>query len=130
MKKFNTRDAKGMELVREEGIIVALLTAERSEIVTARAQKLQIEYVFLGIKDKLPFLEEFCSKMGITFSEIAYIGDDVNDLPVLEKVGFSACPNDAVPLVKEKTFYSCKKKGGNGAVREICDLILRGKFKT
>lgn len=125
LKKFNTRDAKGLELIQKTDIEVILLTAEESDVVRARAHKLSLKNVYYGIKNKMPKLQEICETLGITLNEVAYIGDDINDLDCLLNVKFSACPSDAHPEVLKKVSYICKRNGGNGAVREICDLLLK-----
>lgn len=124
LKKFNTRDAKGLELLRGYGVKVVLMTNENSEIVMARARKLGLdEDTYLGVKDKLPYLKELCKEMRINLSDVAYIGDDVNDLKCLTSVGFSACPSDAIKEVTEAVDYVCDNKSGGGAVREFADMI-------
>ncbi|MHA1969666.1 MAG: HAD-IIIA family hydrolase [Candidatus Hodarchaeales archaeon] len=127
LKKFNTRDAKGLELIRKEGITVVILTSENSSIVKARSEKLKLEHVYLGITEKSAELEKICVKMNLTLSEVAYIGDDINDLPALMKVGFSACPSDAVTEIRDVATFICQSEGGKGAVREVCDLLLNKK---
>jgi len=124
LKKFNTRDAKGLELVRKEGMMVSLMTSEDSDIVRARAEKLQIEHVYTGVKDKMTVLERLCEELDVKMSEIAFIGDDLNDLACIKHVGLGACPADAVEQVKENALYVCQNEGGNGAVRELCDILL------
>lgn len=123
LKKFNTRDAKGLELVRKLGIEVAIITSENSPIVTARARKLEIQHCFVGVEDKRPCLESLAKKLGFSLRDVAYIGDDVNDLKCLTISGFSACPADAVDAVKSQVQYIATQAGGRGAVREVCDLI-------
>jgi N-acylneuraminate cytidylyltransferase len=124
MKKFNTRDALGMRLLREQGIDVAIITAEDSAIVRSRARKLQIDSVYLGVKDKEAFVEDLLKQRGIDWEEVTYVGDDVNDLDVLRRAGLSACPHDASTEVRALSQYVCRQPGGRGAVREVCDLIL------
>ncbi|WP_457559305.1 HAD-IIIA family hydrolase [Candidatus Harpocratesius sp.] len=124
IKKFNTRDAHGLELVRREGITPVLMTSENSSIVTSRAKKMKIDKVYLGCKNKLETLNSFCKENKVSMENIAFIGDDVNDLAAIKKVGFSACPLDAEEQIKENVDYISAKKGGNGAVRDICNHIL------
>ncbi len=123
LKKFNTRDAKGLELIRKEGIMVSIMTSEDSDIVKARAEKLQIEHVFTGVKDKIVVLERICKELDVKMSEIAFIGDDLNDLSCIKNVGLGVCPADAVGEVKENALYVCRNEGGKGAVRELCDIL-------
>ena len=124
MKKFNTRDGMGIELLRKNKIIPAIITTENSKIVIMRARKLKIGEVYVGVEDKIKVIEELIKKYNLDFNEIAYIGDDINDLPVLEKVGLSFAPNDAIPEIKQIVDYVTSKKGGDGAVREAVDFIL------
>ncbi|MDT8281403.1 MAG: HAD hydrolase family protein [Gammaproteobacteria bacterium] len=123
LKKFNTRDAKGLELVRKTGVEVAIITSENSPIVTARASKLGIQHCFIGVEKKQPYLEALACKLSIELTEVAYIGDDINDLDCLKIAGFSACPADAVEAVTTTVQYVSKHAGGMGAVRDICELI-------
>ena len=124
LKKFNTRDGKGLELIRKAGIKVALITQEESESVQRRAEKLNIDYFRPGVQNKLRVLEGIAKAEGITLDQIAFIGDDLNDTEALKGVGFSATPEDGVIQNKIIVDYICKKQGGGGCVREICDLIL------
>lgn len=123
LKKFNTRDAKGLDIMKQNGVSVALITTENSEIVLARAKKLGISDVYIGIKDKLQCLQELCSKLDIKLKNVAYIGDDINDLSCLSSAGFSACPSDASEEIKKVADYVCKNRGGEGAVREVANLL-------
>lgn len=130
LKKFNTRDGKGIELLRENGIKVGIITSENTKIVTDRAKKLKVDYLYQGEKDggKLKAAREMCNKLGITLNEVAYIGDDINDLSVINKVGFSACPEDAVNHIKKEVDYICNKKGGFGCVRELAEILIDNKL--
>jgi len=123
LKKFNTRDAMGLSLVRDLGIEVALVTTEETPIVAARARKLRIEEAHVGVKDKVGLLTRLLERRGCTWSETGFVGDDLNDLPALQKAGFSACPADAAGEVRQAVQYVCARPGGHGAVREVCDLI-------
>ncbi|MGI9228347.1 MAG: cytidylyltransferase domain-containing protein [Gammaproteobacteria bacterium] len=126
MKKFDTRDAKGINLLREQGLMIAIITAEDSAYVTARMNKLGIEEYHKGISDKLPLLKQLAAKWDIPLQQIAYIGDDVGDKPCLQAVGFAACPGDAVPEIKRECDYITQNTAGDGAVREVCDVLLAG----
>lgn len=128
-KKFNTRDGKGIELIRNAGIKTAIITSEDTEIVSRRAKKLKIDYLFQGVKEKYRVLQELAARLQITLEEIAYIGDDLNDLEVLQHLPASFCPSDAVAAVRQNAKYIMQAGGGNGCVREVCDLLLakRGK---
>lgn len=130
LKKFNTRDAKGLELVRREGIMVCIMSSEDSDIVKSRAQKLQLESVFLGISDKLQTLKRLCERRGLDLANVAFIGDDINDLECIKNVGLSGCPSDAQKEVRRNAGYICKNGGGKGAVREFCELLMAQAKRT
>jgi YrbI family 3-deoxy-D-manno-octulosonate 8-phosphate phosphatase len=123
-KKFNTRDGMGIKLLQKAGIVTAIITQESTKIVMRRAQKLTIPEVHQGAYDKLAVLKDLIARHGLTMKQVAYIGDDVNDLPALGAVGLSASPADGMPPVLKVVRYVCKQKGGEGAVRELADLIL------
>ena len=123
LKKFDSRDAKGMLMLRDVGVRVCVVTAETSAVVRARMQKLGITDYFPGVKNKLAWLHEHGARWQITPAQTAYIGDDLNDLEGLNLAGLSCCPADAVPQVRQAVQYVCSAAGGAGAVREVCDLI-------
>jgi len=127
LKKFNTRDGMGIALLHQNGIKTAIITGENNELVKRRADKLNADYVYLGIKDKLAVIREIISKENITLDEIAYIGDDINDLPAMQHVGIKFSVNDAMDKVKSIADYVAKLNGGRGAVREIAELIIFSK---
>jgi N-acylneuraminate cytidylyltransferase len=126
LKRFDTRDAVGMHLLRQQGITLMIVTSEDSPIVTARARKLGIEHVYVGITDKYSKCKQLLEALQMSWEEFAYIGDDLGDLQVLAAAGFSACPSDACPDVLRTVKYVCRRNGGHGAVREFCEYILRG----
>ena len=123
-KKFNTRDGMGIKLLQKAGLITAIVTQERTKLVARRAEKLAIPELHQGVMDKLSVIRDMAARHGITLKQVAYIGDDVNDLEALKAVGFSASPADGLPQVIEAVGYVCSKKGGEGAVREIVEMIL------
>ncbi len=127
LKKFNTRDGMGVELLHNKKIPVILITKEKSKIVLARAKKLLIKEVFIGIKKKELLLPKICKKYKIKNNNIAYIGDDINDLEILKQVGFSASPRDGMVDIIKNSDYVCKSKGGEGVLREIADMIISFK---
>ena len=132
-KKFNTRDGMGIKLLQRAGIITAIVTQERTKLVARRAEKLTIPELHQGVMDKLALVREMAARYGLTLSQVAYIGDDINDLETLKAVGFSATPADGMPQVAAAVDYICRKKGGEGAVREIIEMILaaqRSKVKS
>tara|TARA_Y200000002_G_scaffold381933_2_gene397382 strand:+ start:1336 stop:2490 length:1155 start_codon:yes stop_codon:yes gene_type:complete len=129
LKKFNTRDGKGFELLKKTGIKVGIITSEDTSIVERRAKKMKLDYLFQGLehKGKLDVALEICKNEGISLEEIAYIGDDVNCIELLENVGLAACPSDSVLSVKNiSNINVMTKKGGEGAVREFSEIILSG----
>jgi len=130
MKKFNTKDGMGVELLKNHDIQTVLITKEQNNIVKKRADKLKIKDVYMGIKNKEILLPQITKKFVITNDEIAYIGDDVNDVSIMKKVGFTACPANAIDSVKEIVDYVCTKNGGEGSFREVVDLILSIKQKN
>ena len=127
LKKFNTRDGMGIKLLQAAGLVTAFITREKTAIVERRGQKLAVPEVHQGVDDKLALLTTLAQKYGLSLDQAAYIGDDVNDLEALRAVGFSAAPADAMPSVIKAVHYICTKKGGEGAVREIADLILASR---
>jgi YrbI family 3-deoxy-D-manno-octulosonate 8-phosphate phosphatase len=127
LKKFNTRDGMGLARVREAGVAVAIISAEDSAIVHARAAKLEIVDVFAGVANKLHTLNDLCARKKIEPDEVAYIGDDLNDLAVMESVGLACAVADAVEPVKTIAHYVTQRRGGDGAVREVCELIIAAR---
>jgi YrbI family 3-deoxy-D-manno-octulosonate 8-phosphate phosphatase len=124
MKKFSYIDGTGFLLLRKAGILVGIITGENSEIVSRRAEKLQLDYCYNGAIDKFEIMRKFVSNNRCKLDEIAYIGDDLNDLALIEKVGLSFAPANAHLLVKEKVDICCQKEGGNGAFREAVETFL------
>jgi 3-deoxy-D-manno-octulosonate 8-phosphate phosphatase (KDO 8-P phosphatase) len=129
-KKFNTRDGMGIKLLQRAGLITALVTQERTKLVARRGEKLMIPEVHQGITDKLSLVREMTERHGLSMDQVAYIGDDINDLATLQAVGFSATPADGLPQVVAAVDYVCTKKGGEGAVREIIEMILQAQHKS
>ena len=127
LKKFNTRDGMGLARAREAGIAVAIISGEDSAIVHARAAKLQIDDVFCGVADKLGAVSELCSQHGLELADVAFVGDDVNDLSALECVGLACAVADAAEPVRIAAHYVTRRKGGDGAVREVCELLIAAK---
>lgn len=123
-KKFNTSDSAGVLFAHAAGIQVAILTGEETEIVKRRAEKLKVDYLFQGVKDKLGTAENLCKKLGIGLDACAYIGDDLNDIRLLRAAGISACPGGSSSYVAENAQYVTKMKGGEGAFREFVEWVL------
>lgn len=130
LKKFSIRDGMGMVLLRKAGYKIAIVTTENTKIVEKRAQRLQVDDLHQGVKNKLEAIELLRKKYSLQWDEIAFIGDDINDIPVLKKAGFSAAPADATPINKKIVHYVTAAYGGHGCVREVCDLILSLKWKN
>jgi 3-deoxy-D-manno-octulosonate 8-phosphate phosphatase (KDO 8-P phosphatase) len=130
MKKFNTRDGMGIKLLQRAGIITAIVTQERTKLVAWRGEKLTIPEVHQGVMDKLSLVRDMAERHGLSLEEVSYIGDDVNDVATLEVVGFSATPADGMPQAAAVVDYVCAKKGGEGAVREIIEMILEAQHKS
>jgi YrbI family 3-deoxy-D-manno-octulosonate 8-phosphate phosphatase len=130
MKKFNVKDGMGMKLLRDAGIKNAIITTDTSELIRIRGERLKVDYLYLGIWDKENKLKEICTTENILPENIAFIGDDVNDIGIIKAAGFSACPKDAVPQIKDIVDLVLPTKGGKGVFREFTDLILRSKFKS
>ncbi len=123
-KKFNVKDGMAVRLLKEKGIETAFISTDSSKIIFARAAKLNVKHCYTGIWDKLETVSNICDSLHIQLSEAAFLGDDLNDLRAIESVGFSACPNDAVEKIKATVDYVCKKKGGEGVLRELAELYF------
>ena len=124
MKRFSVKDGWGVILLLELDIPVAIMTGENTQIVQKRADKLKIDYCYLGVKDKVEQAEELCRELGISLSEVAFIGDDLNDLPLLRLVGYSASPSNTPEYVKREVKYVTAAHGGYGAFREFVEKLL------
>lgn len=129
MKKFYTPDGMGIKCVQALGIEVLIITGEQSPIVSARARKLGIEQVFLGIKDKLTVLGNYLAKQHLHWEQVCYVGDDINDLDVMEKVAIACAPQNAVPEIQQVAHLLMNRSGGQGAVRDVCDLVRWSHLK-
>jgi 3-deoxy-D-manno-octulosonate 8-phosphate phosphatase (KDO 8-P phosphatase) len=129
MKAFHVLDGQGMKLLRENNIEVALITARESQVVQTRARELGLRHVYQGSRDKLDSLKHLCSALSIKPEQVAYMGDDLPDLPVLREVGFAAAPANAHPWVRDYAHWRSHANGGDGAVRELCDIILLAQGK-
>ena len=125
MKRFSVKDGWGVIFLHKLEIPVAIMTGENSQIVQKRADKLKISHCYIGVKDKVAQAEEICRELGITLDEVAFIGDDLNDLPLLRKVGFSASPCNTPDYVKQEVKYVTVAHGGHGAFREFVEKILQ-----
>lgn len=124
MKKFSTRDGQGFARARAAGLEIAIMTGEDTEIVARRAAKLGVTRLFQGAKDKVALLEGLLAELGLGWHQLAYIGDDDNDLGALSRAGLPACPADAEPGARRLARFVCERSGGRGCVRELIDAIL------
>jgi 3-deoxy-D-manno-octulosonate 8-phosphate phosphatase (KDO 8-P phosphatase) len=127
MKRFSIRDGMGVERLRDIGIDTGIITGELSGSLKKRAEKLKINQLYLGIKDKAQKLEEIFAETGLKQDEIAYIGDDYNDLEVILTInqkGLTAAPQDAMPKIIDAVIYHCKMNGGQGAFRDFAEWII------
>ena len=128
MKRFSIRDGMGVERLRTlAGVDVGIVTGENSGVVARRAEKLRIIELHLGVKNKLASIHNILTRLGLTPAQVAYIGDDTNDVEIMQQVGLTACPADALPQVKELADYICARHGGHGAFREFAELIISAK---
>jgi 3-deoxy-D-glycero-D-galacto-nononate 9-phosphatase len=123
-KKFNTSDSAGVLFLRYLNIPLVILTSENTEIVLRRSEKLKIDRLCQGIKDKLGKALELCDEFKVDLKDVAFIGDDLNDIPLLKRSGFSGSPQNAPDYVKKHSAYITSKKGGEGAFREFVEMIL------
>ena len=130
-KKFNTHDGKGFELLRKAGIKTGIITSENTKIVANRAKKLKVDYLYQGLehKGKLDIAKEICKELNISLNEVAYIGDDINCKELLLNVGLAACPSNALEEIKNiPNIIKLSKSGGNGAVREFCEMVVKARM--
>ena len=126
-KNFDVRDGHGIKLVQRYGIEVVLLTGRQSEVVKHRANELGIKEVHQKIFNKKEVFVEILQKNNLNADQAAFIGDDIIDIPVLKEAGFSATVADAIDIVKKTVDYVTKNKGGRGAVREVCEMLLQAQ---
>lgn len=128
-KKFNVRDTMGFTLIKQNGIIPTIIYADKSPIVQMLAQDMDIHHWYHGVKDKHQLALDLCEKEGIQMQDVAFIGDDTNDLDLMANVGIAACPSDAPKIITQaNNLLVLKSGGGNGAVREFVDYILDNEF--
>lgn len=126
-KFFNVKDGHGIKMLQRAGVEVGIISGRESQVVTNRAAELGISLVYQKALDKMtPYLQVLASR-GLEDEEVAFMGDDIIDIPVMRRVGFAAAPADALEYVVCHAHYVANNRGGWGSVREVCDLILKGK---
>ncbi|MEW8681668.1 MAG: 3-deoxy-manno-octulosonate-8-phosphatase KdsC [Candidatus Thiodiazotropha endolucinida] len=131
-KSFNSRDGHGMKMLQKSGVVIGIITGRSSEVVRIRMESLGIEHVYQGKLDKLPAYEELRNKLGLSDDQVAYVGDDVVDLPIMRRVGLAIAVNDAHPFVHQHAHWQTSHNGGRGAARDVCEMVLeaQGNLKT
>lgn len=132
LKSFHIRDGHGIKLLRQAGIECAIISGRHSLAVMRRMQELGVQHVYQGVEDKVVALEELLAKLELTLEQVAHVGDDVLDLPVMGRVGLAVAVQDADGFVKRHAHWQTDKPGGMGAAREVCELVLdaQGKLQT
>lgn len=126
-KAFNSRDGHGIKMLQKHGVIVGIITGRTSKVVEHRMANLGITHVYQGKLEKLPAYEELIDKLGIKPQETAYVGDDVVDLPVMRRVGLAIAVQDAHPLVVRHSHWQTPSRGGRGAARDVCEMLMEAR---
>lgn len=126
-KHFHVHDGQGMKLLRKTGVEIAIITSCQSAVTQRRMQDLEIQHFFSGVIDKLPAYESLKQQLQLRDENIAYIGDDLPDLPILKRVGLAITVQNAPAIIKEHVHWITKAKGGRGAAREVCDFIMQSQ---
>jgi 3-deoxy-D-manno-octulosonate 8-phosphate phosphatase (KDO 8-P phosphatase) len=125
LKVFHVHDGHGIARLQRAGVAVAVISGRRSPMVSTRCRELGVRHVFQGVSEKLPVLERLLKRLKITAAECACVGDDLPDLPLMERAGLSFAVADAVAAVRARADRTTRARGGRGAVREVCELLLR-----
>jgi 3-deoxy-D-manno-octulosonate 8-phosphate phosphatase (KDO 8-P phosphatase) len=123
-KAFNSRDGHGIKMLQETGVQIGIITGRTSEVVRIRMESLGIEHVYQGKRDKLPAYQELRDKLQLTDAEVAYVGDDVVDLPIMRQVGLAIAVNDAHPFVTQHAHWQTPHPGGRSAGRDVCEMLM------
>lgn len=126
-KAFNSKDGHGMRMLQECGVRAAIITGRQSNVVEHRMKDLGVSLVYQGYRDKTPAFEDLMKQVKLSIDQIAYVGDDVVDLPVMSRVGFAIAVQDAHPFVKQHAHWIAPRNGGCGAVRDVCEFILEAQ---
>jgi 3-deoxy-D-manno-octulosonate 8-phosphate phosphatase (KDO 8-P phosphatase) len=126
-KAFNSKDGHGMKMLRKTGVEIGIITARTSRVVVLRMENLGIPHVFQGRQEKLPAYEELKEKLGLNDEQVAYVGDDVVDLPIMRRVGLAIAVNDAHEMVRQRAHWQTSAAGGRGAAREVCELLMEAQ---
>ncbi|MGD2082088.1 MAG: HAD family hydrolase [Chromatiales bacterium] len=126
-KAFHSKDGHGMKMLQASGVEIGIITARTSEVVRIRMESLGIERVFQGQLEKLPAYERLKGATGLSDEQIAYVGDDVVDLPIMVRVGLAVAVQDAHPLVKRHAHWQTPSRGGRGAARDVCELLMEAQ---
>ena len=126
-KAFHTRDGHGMVLLQKSQVDIGIITGRKSQLVSNRMKDLKVKHVYQGVPDKLPTFLKLVDELNLSLDEIAYIGDDILDLPILTRIGLAITPADGDDEVKSRVDYISPFKGGQGCVREICEIIMRSQ---
>lgn len=131
-KAFNTRDGHAMVLIQKSGIDIGIITGRTSKLVAKRMQDLTVKHLYQGVPDKLPTFEKLMQELNIELDQVAYMGDDILDLPILRRVGLASCPKDSDSEVLSRVDFVSQFNGGRGAVRELCEFIMKtqGSWQT
>jgi len=123
-KKFNTYDSAGVLFCHQNNIPIAIITGEKNEIINRRSKKLNVDFLFMGVKDKLKVASDLCKQLKINLNETAFIGDDINDIKLLKAVGISAAPSSAPLYIQNIVTWKLNKKGGEGVFREFIERLV------
>ena len=126
-KAFNVQDGHGIKMLQESGVVIAIITSRSSKLVANRARNLGIDHLYQGVENKLDAMNALLTKLGLTLVEASYMGDDVIDLPVLRRCGFAASVPEAPALVRQHAHYITRARGGHGAVREYCEVVMHAQ---
>lgn len=127
LKQFHVRDGHGLVMLRESGMTLAVITGRKSPVVAARMEELGIHFVYQGQRNKLEAFDALLAELGLTSAEVCYVGDDLPDLPVMQRVALSVAVADAHWTIAEAAVWRTSLPGGQGAVREVCELLMRAR---